>query len=366
MRIVKPDYENCGLNVIASIMRYFGAETDQKTHPCVDRLLEKEYKYIVFMLFDGMGMDVLGHYLPENSFLRSHTEQVMTALYPSTTTNVTSSYETGLAPISHAWLGWTLYFNEIDKPVDVFINKSNGEIAADYDVAWRYIPKESLFDKLNATGNVEACSVSAFTDEYYAETVEDVFEWVKKLCRGDRQRYIYTYWNEPDHTMHGHGCRDERLGDILKDIEARTEQMVRELPDDTLVILTADHGLIDARHHYLDDHPRIEEMLRHQPTIEARAASFHVKAEYLEAFPRVFREEYGEKFLLIPHEDFIMQYLGKGPEHKKIRDFVGDYVALATDRDCIDNRRRSDFELKGVHAGLTEQEMLVPLIVAKA
>ena len=364
MKYVLPDYENCGLNVIASIMKHFGVPGHKKTHPVMDRILEKKYSKVVFMLFDGMGMDVLERYLDESDFLRSHNRHVMKAVYPSTTTNVTSSYETGLYPKEHAWLGWTLYFDEIEKPVDIFINKSNGEEAAEYDVAWRYIPKESLFDKVTEAG-VEACSVSAFTDEYYAETTEDLFAITKELCEKEGRRYIYTYWNEPDHHMHGHGCHVEELGDILKEISARTEKLVSQIPDDTLVILTADHGLIDAKHHYLDDHPRIADMLRHVPTVEARAASFHVKKESLADFPRVFREEYGENFLLLSRDEFIDQFLGEGEEHPKLRDFVGDYMALSTDRDCID-KYRSDFELKGVHAGLTPQEMLVPLIIAKA
>ena len=364
MKTVHPDYKNCGLNVISSIMRYYGACCGQETHPLIDRLLQKNYQNIVFMLFDGMGMDVLERYLPEEGFLRRNNSQVMTALYPSTTTNVTSSYETGLAPVEHAWLGWTLYFDEIEKPVDVFINKSNGEEAAEYDVAWRYIPKVSVFEKLEQTGNVKASSVSAFSEDYCVESLEELFRATEELCKDQERHYIYTYWNEPDHTMHGHGCHCNEIGSILREIEERTEQLAKSVGDDTLIILTADHGLIDAVHHYLDDHPRIVEMLRHVPTIEARAASFHVKEEYYQSFPVVFREEYGENFILLKRDEFIRQYLGNGVEHTKIRSFVGDYVALATGNDCID-KWRSDFELKGVHAGLTEQEMLVPLIIAK-
>ena len=52
---VLPDYTNCGLNVAASVLRHFGAETTQAGHPAVDALLaEKQYKNIVLMLFDGL------------------------------------------------------------------------------------------------------------------------------------------------------------------------------------------------------------------------------------------------------------------------------------------------------------------------
>lgn len=364
MRIVKPDYQNCGLNVVSSILKYFDVTCTQPSHPFMDTILEKAYRNVVLMLFDGMGMDIINRYLPADSYIRTHIAREMTAVYPSTTTNATTSIECALAPVEHAWLGWTLYFDEIEKPVDIFLNKSNGEPAADYDVAWRYIPKVSLFEKFGNRQDVSAVSISAFSDEYYAETMEGLFELTKDVCLENGKHYVYTYWNEPDHTMHGEGCYSDSLPDILREIDERTRKLAETLPDDTLLLLTADHGLIDARHHYLDDHPRIAEMLKHVPTIEARAAAFHVKEEYLEAFPQVFREEYGENFLLLTRDAFIREFLGNGMEHHKVRDFVGDYMALSTDHDCID-KYRSDFELKGVHAGLTEQEMLVPLIMAK-
>ena len=364
MKIIKPDYHNCGLNVVSSILKYFDVSCTQPTHPFMDRMLEKGYRNIVFMLFDGMGMDVINRFLPEDSYIRTHIAKELTAVYPSTTTNATTSLECAQAPVEHAWLGWTLYFDEINKPVDIFLNKSNGEPAAEYDVAWEYIPKVSLFEKFANRDDVAAISISAFSDEYYAENMQELFSLTNSVCHKPGKHYVYTYWNEPDHTMHGEGCSSVLLSEILREIDDRTRALAESLPEDTLLLLTADHGLIDARHHYLDDHPRIAEMIKHVPTIEARAASFHVKEEYMDVFPQIFREEYGENFLLMNRKEFTRDYLGNGKMHKKVCDFVGDYMALATDHDCID-KYRSDFELKGVHAGLTEREMIVPLIVAK-
>ena len=36
MKYVLPDYENCGLNVISSIMKHFGVPGYKKTHPVMD------------------------------------------------------------------------------------------------------------------------------------------------------------------------------------------------------------------------------------------------------------------------------------------------------------------------------------------
>ena len=363
MQIIKPDYHNCGINVTSSILKHYGAQFSHATHPVVDQALEKGYRHIVFALFDGMGISLLERMLPASSFLRRHMRTSMTAVYPSTTTCATTSIESARCPAEHAWLGWTLYFHEIEKAVDVFTNRSEGEEAAEYDVASRYIPRTSVMDALAAVPDLKTYCISNFTDDVYVETEDELFAAIQAYCQKDEKSYIYVYWNEPDHTMHGRGCYHEDVKTILQNINRKMEALRAQLDEDTLIMITADHGLVDAKHHYLDDHPRIAQMLEHRPTIEARAASFHVRKECLEAFPKVFREEYGEHFLLLDRESFINEYLGEGKVHPKVYAFVGDYMALATDQDCIDGYR-SDFELKGVHAGLTADEMLVPLIIA--
>ena len=364
MRCVPPDYRNCALNVIASIAGSLGLPLSHPTHPVLDGWLrEKRYQNVVLMLFDGMGMDILEKALPQDAFLRRHLGTEMTSCYPSTTPNVTSCVECGVSPREHGWLGWTLYFPQIQKPVDVFVNLSEGKIAADYHVANRFIPRDMIFPRITAAGQAEACCVSRFGDTHI-DTLDELFDAVLALCRDDKRRYVYTYWGEPDHTMHEVGCYERTIFEIVKDINARVEQLAESLPEDTLLMITADHGLIDSEFHYLEDAPELYAMLEHDPTIESRAVSFHVKPECRAAFPDAFRKAFGDHFLLMTGEAFIRDYLGGGQTRPNVYDFVGDYMALATDAWCIDTCR-GHHSIKGVHGGLTAQEMRVPLIAIK-
>ncbi|MBR1584500.1 MAG: alkaline phosphatase family protein [Clostridia bacterium] len=365
MTICKPDYSNCCLNVISSITRAFGLPIPHPTLPFLDeKLQKKDYKNVIVMLFDGMGIDILRRALPEDSFLRTHLPHVLSAVYPSTTTNATTCIECGLSPREAGWLGWTLYFPQIQKPVDIFTNQSEGQPAADYNVAQRFIPREMIFPRIDAAGQAKACCVSRFGD-VTVHSVDEMFDTVLRLARDDQRRYIYAYDGDPDHTMHEDGCYAPSVLNFVRDVDRRVEAFVRELPDDTLLLLTADHGLIDAEFHYLEeDAPELLPMLVHAPSIEARAVSFHVKPEYKAAFPSAFEKHFGKHFLFMTGDAFIRDYLGDGETRPAVYDFVGDYMALATDPWCI-QARRGNHELKGVHAGLTEQEMRVPLIVAK-
>lgn len=362
MPFLSPDYTCCGLNLISSIAGHLGLPLGHGTLPLVDALLStQEYQNIVLMLFDGMGMDLLERALPSDAFLRRHVAQTLSAVYPSTTTCATSTIECGLAPREHAWLGWTLYFPQIQKPVDVFLNRSNGEIAADYNVADRFIPREMIFPRITAAGRALATCVSPHGDPA-VYTLDALFDTALTLCRDEKRRYIYTYWNEPDHTMHEEGCHTEHVHAIVRNLNARVEAFAAALPEHTLLMLTADHGLIDGEFLYLDDYPALRAMLRHDPTMESRAASLHVKPEFAAAFPTAFRAAFGDRFLLITGAEFIRDYLGSGTIHPAVYDFVGDYMALATGPYCLSGQREEHC-LKGVHAGLTPQEMLVPLVV---
>ncbi len=361
MKTCRPDYTNTGVNAVSSIAAYFHCPIPHPTLPCLDQWLKKGYRKVVLMLFDGLSVDLLAHTLPEDSFLRRHTAHVLSAVYPSTTANATTCIECGVSPREGGWLGWTLYFPQIQKPVDVFTNRSNGEAAADFDVAERFIPRDMIFPRITAAGDAKGCSVSAFGDVKIS-SLDGLFSAVLSLAQDEERRYVYTYWGDPDHTMHMDGCYAPSIQRIVKDIDRRIENLSRQLNDDTLLLVTADHGLVDGEFHYLEeDAPELLEMLAHEPTMESRAVSFHVKPEYAAAFPAAFEKRFGGHFLLLSREDFIRDYLGDGPIRPCVYDFVGEWVALALDAWCIQDRR-GDHELKGVHAGLTEQEMKVPLI----
>ena len=63
-------------------------------------------------------------------------------------------------------------------------------------------------------------------------------------------------------------------------------------------------------------------------------------------------------------EVFAENLLGYGATHAKTKDFIGDYLAVATSN-VILNYERSDFEPIGGHAGLVKEEMTVPFIAVE-
>ena len=81
-------------------------------------------------------------------------------------------------------------------------------------------------------------------------------------------------------------------------------------------------------------------------------------------------KEFEKEFWLMSKDEFLNKYkmLGTGKKHKKIDDFIGNFVALSVGSSII---RIETFLAEGkpvkksTHCGLTKDEMEVPVIVLK-
>ncbi|MEQ8156642.1 MAG: alkaline phosphatase family protein [Clostridiaceae bacterium] len=365
MDIKFPDYDNSIVNLACSVLKHYGAKYNHPALPIFDNYLMKDYKNVVVMVFDGLGTDALEYHLEEESFLRKHLAAEISSVFPPTTTAATTSMESGLTPVEHGWLGWSLYFSEIDKIVNAFINtvKDSDEIAADYHVAGRIIPYKNIYDIINETGNAKAYSVSPFGTNKVSLHAE-MFQEVERLCDLDGNKYIYAYFPQPDSDMHEYGCYSEEAASWVKELNRGAEEMSRVLKD-TILIITADHGHINLKYKFLTDYPEILRMLIRQISIENRAACFYVKDEYKEKFPEEFYKVFGDDFLLFSREKVIEGKLfGDGEEHPKFQSFVGDYLAVAiSDKGIAHSHESAQFVSN--HAGITRKEMMVPFIAVE-
>lgn len=359
-----PNYSKSLLSLISSILVHYGVETEHSTFDKADELLSKNPKNVVVMLFDGMGENIIKKHLSPDAFLIWNQKDVISSVFPPTTTSATTTMLSGLSPIEHGWLGWTLKFDEIGKNVCVFPNTEflKDEQAEEYNVAKKFIPFISVFERISAStsGRVKAECVSAFT-EYKADSAEKICKIVKKLCAEDGEKYIYTYFNQPDHNIHDFGVDSRKVGKQVKKINRLVEKMSKRLHD-TLLFVIADHGLVDIEWKYLTDYPEICDCLSDYPSIEPRVLSFFVKQDKKDVFEREFEKAFSGEFELLTKEQVFENHVfGFGKEHPKAKDFVGDYLAIAKGKTAI-NVVRPDVVFKGMHAGQTADEYNVPFI----
>ena len=94
-----PDYENCIVNLAASVLQEFGADTGEtKGLAACKELFAKQYKNIVVLLLDGMGISVMEKNLKRSGFFRSHLLHTYSSVFPWTPVNILQSTP-GLAGI---------------------------------------------------------------------------------------------------------------------------------------------------------------------------------------------------------------------------------------------------------------------------
>jgi len=362
-KFIMPDYKDCIVNLACSIRKYFELDYDHNTLKDIDKLLEeKQPRNVVVILYDGMGYNLVKRNLP-NSFLEKHMIRSFSSVAPATTTASTTSMLTGQFPKEHGWLGWDLYMSPEDKIVTMFTNNlKDTEIkAADYNIAEKNYPHKTIVEEINEAGKYQSKIISPFSKYKYYD-LNDMLDKVYYDCKKEGKKYLYVYNPEPDSSMHELGTDNEKVLKLFKTINDKTEEMCNKLDDDTVVIIVADHGHLNSEDILLDDYPQFKETLDGDVWLEPRLCSFKVKDEV--NFKKLFKKYFSKDFELYTKKEVIdMKLFGIGNnEHKLFRKSLGDYFALAKANKYFRYSKDSTL-LKSMHAGFTEDEMLIPLIV---
>ena len=207
----QPDYSECIVNLSNSILKHYGIPTDNASLPVADSILSKNKKHVVVVLLDGLGVNILQEHLHYKDFLRRNFICTYSSVFPPTTTASTTSFLSGKYPIEHGWLGWDLHFEQENKTVTCFKNvlqDSETPASTEYNVPFKYLPYESIIEKINKSGNAKAYQVATFGDEPCTQ----LDDWIKKIqnyCHKDERNFIYAYWNEPDHSLHYYGTKSK-------------------------------------------------------------------------------------------------------------------------------------------------------------
>ncbi|MFB0918445.1 MAG: alkaline phosphatase family protein [Clostridiaceae bacterium] len=353
-----------------SILKNFELTPFHPTLEFLDQKLSKNPKNVVLLVIDGMGSMFLDLNLNEDSpFIVNRLGDLKT-VFPATTVAATTSLKTGLYPVEHGLLGWSMYFKEVEDNIDVFPNTgSDGMVFEDYHVASRYLPFTDLVTlinskKLEGLHEFNAMEISPFSDHKVKGIVELTGTIYKTITEPTNTRnFIYGYLPDLDTKMHHSGVNSKDAKRTLKRIQNEIMNLVN-VSNDTLFIITADHGLLDTENVCIKDYPELTNLLKRPPSIEPRALAFYIKDNCGDEFEKLFKYYFGEDYLLYSKDEVIRSGIfGNGNENPRFKESIGDYLAIATGNKAIFNRREETLKLKGNHAGLTPFETIVPLIV---
>lgn len=249
-----PSYEGRGLvNLIAEIETRLGATPPS---PGLDSDLATEIpdgETYVLVVFDGLGDIQLAH--PLASDLSDTRRGVLDAPFCTTTTTSLSTIVTGRSPSSHGVLGHIMRLPGINGVVNTLKWRTTWGDSVDVDTS-EFLPGPLVWERLGAAG-VETITVQPGDFEgtplsrmlYRGCRFEptwsplDTVAATVDLARPGR--FIMTYLPVVDVAAHLHGQRSNEYAEALAVVTEIWRRIRTQLPPDTVLLGTSDHGHID-------------------------------------------------------------------------------------------------------------------------
>lgn len=335
---------------------------------------------VVVLLVDGLGARQLerrsGHArtlrglaspLPEGTTFRCG--------FPSTTATSLTSLGTGRRPGEHGILGWqTCWRGELFN----HLAWKGGPDPASHQPLPTMLQEAGRRDIAVTTVSRPEFDGSGFTRAALrgggyvgARTATDLVEGVlgALLAAGRRGRaMVYAYWSEVDKAGHVHGPDSLEWGEAVEELDAVVADLVRRMPPDTVLVVTSDHGMVEAPVTQRRD-------LAHDPVLaagvrvlagEPRAPQVWCEPGAVAEVVATWREELGERALVLTRQEAV-EAGWVGPMTKAHADRLGEVVVAMLDgATVLDSRtlRPEVVRLVGHHGSVTDAETAIPLLVA--
>lgn len=329
----------------------------------------------VVVLVDGLGHDLLRQRSGHAPFLRSHTSTTsrVPCGFPTTTATSMGTFGTGLPPGAHGLVGMQV----LDPATDKLLNELSWEDGPD-PRAWQ--PNETVFEAAENAGvavtmigpyyfDGSGLTMAALRGGRFkaARTLDERVDAAVAAVRATPRALVYLYWGEVDKVGHVHGAQSWQWGEEVEAVDAAVRQLAARVPDDTSVVVTADHGMIDVP--YAD---RVD--LLHEPGLmagvrhlggEPRNLQLYTEAGAATDVEQAWRSRLSDRIHLLTREQAVEEGWF-GPVRDGVAGRIGDLVVVTRGSFAIVHSglmRRELVALLGLHGSTSEAELAVPVVV---
>ena len=365
--INKISYENSIINLANSLLKHYNVFPSYKTLRGLDNYLKQNYNHVVLIVLDGLGSNLINKHLSSEDLLKKNTKQIINSVFPPTTVAATNAILSAKPPFRNGYVGWMQYnkfalaHEVVFLNIDYYDHNKKIEPSLNEDIL-KYENILQLIKKNNSSLHVELLFPSFHKTSGY-ENFSSQLDRLLMITKKEKS-FSYCYFDEPDLTVHKHGVNSEVTKNKIQSLNALYERFLNEINDDVLVIVTADHGLIDVEPIKLYNYKDIIKTFKMKPALESRALSFYIKENEKENFEKLFNKYFKDDFLLLTKQElYESNLLGYGIKHQLLDSFIGDYIAIAITNKMFQLKEGAPF--KAHHAGLTKEELEVPLIINK-
>ncbi len=342
-----------------------------------------ESDHYLFVLVDGLGADVAKR-CSRGGFFSRYLHCTLQPVFPSTTAAAITSFATAMYPARHGVPTWWIYLPDhaVSATILPYVERFGGASLLEHGVEPESaFPVPSRLPRL--THNAAMITPAQIADSVYSDfctgggwrlpydSPEQAFELARQHIReSSRPTFTWLYLPGLDGAAHEFGVDSDPVARDLELYEVLLDELVADLGGAARVAVTADHGLVDvpdeARHHLAADDPLLE-LLEVPPSGEPTVPVFHVREGRGERFAATFRQRLGEHFALLTTDEVEqLNLLGPGRLSPETRARLGDFIAVALRPGILIYETESGGPpaFRAYHAGLSPQEMKVPLLIA--
>ncbi len=340
---VFPDYKNGVYNVPHTILNMMGLRTPL----ALEGFGDVQVNSLVFILVDALGYNLFKKHSD------GATMKKITSVFPSTTAAALTTIYTGLSPREHAVLEWYMYYEEYGGIIKTLpfspMHSDENDALLHLGVSPEpifHLP--TIFQKMSSKG----ITCSAYMRKEYAhasysshmlrgaeikdyENLTDAFRKIKR----DKSDFIYLYIDYLDTVQHAYGPNSKETDEMLKRIFSEVEKLKKERR--RTIIVSADHGQIEIR----------------------KKRIIPLKSALPGGGPRdmfIYGEEQIPEDLRVLDRRNFLNLLGPGKESNRLKLRIPYMVILPEEHEGI---WYENFYARGLHGGLSAEEMYVPFIL---
>jgi predicted AlkP superfamily pyrophosphatase or phosphodiesterase len=379
-----PNYKDGSIvNLISSISKVLGDKPRYKPLRTLNPFELSKSKNIVLLVIDGLGYEYLRKYGKDTIFSK-YIKDKITSVFPAATASSLTTFVTALAPQQHAVTGWFMNLKELGlvSVILPFTSRSDNLQFSKAKIKLKEIVnQECLFEKINTKSYVVIPKEYVKSDyttittkkakKVYYINLGGCFRQISQIIHSNNhKKLIYAYWPGFDTVCHKYGVKSKQAVTHFKEINKKLTTFLRAIEKtDTIVIITADHGLIDTNKSKiieLKNHPKLLETLTIPLCGESRVAYCYVHPSKVKQFERYVKQYFKDSCDLFKGEDLIKRnYFGLFEPNENLFDRVGDYILIMKDNFIINDLVLGEEKhlCIGNHGGVSKEEMFVPLIV---